>query len=152
MSRAHSSGRLPRALRIAVVLLAVTLTSCDRSPTAPLQPTPTPLPPAAPPVPATGPYVLAGLIFELTSAGPVPVAGAHIEVSVCPQSGHEYVITSSDDAGMYRATGMCSGETYLWAGKQGYLMNRKGAPPCDHDCVVVDIRGDTRFDVEFVRE
>ena len=131
------------------LLLVVTLAACDRA--SPVQPTPPPLAgPAA--SPGTGPYVLSGLIFELTSAGPVPIAGANVEVSVCPQSGHDYVLTTTDDVGMYRAAGMCSGTTYLWSGKDGYRMNRKNAPPCDHDCVTVDIRGDTRFDVELVRE
>jgi hypothetical protein len=150
MTRALSGHRLTRALHIAVVLLAVMLTSCDRSSTAPLQPTPTPLPPAPPPVPATGPYVLTGLIFELTSKGPVPVADALVEVSICPQSIDSFEIITTDHTGMYRVAGMCAGTTYVWAGKLGYRLDRKGAPPCDHDCVFVDIKGDTRFDVELI--
>jgi len=151
MTRALSGHRRTIALRIAVVLLAVMLTSCDRSSTAPLQPTPTPLPPAPPPVPATGPYVLTGLIFELTSTGTVPVADALVEVAICPeQSGHEYAQATTDQAGRYRLTGMCVGTTYLWVGKAGYRVNRKGASQCDGDCVYVSIKQDTTFDVELV--
>ena len=151
MTRAHS-GRLPCAIRIGVVLLAAALTSCDRSSTAPL-PTPTPLPPGAPPVPVTGPYVLTGLIFELTAAGPVPVADAQVEVAVCPsQSVDQYAQSTTDQAGTYRAAGMCPGMTYLWVGKTGYRVNRKDVWQCDGDCVHVSIAQDTRFDIELIRE
>ena len=152
MTRAPSGRRLTRASRIAVVLLALVVTSCDRSSPAPLRPTPTPQPPA-PPVPVTGAHVLTGLIFELTSRGPAPVADAQVDVAICPdQPVQEYAQATTDQAGTYRVAGMCVGTTYLWAGRTGYRINRKGASQCDGDCVYVSITQDTSFDIELVRE
>lgn len=149
MTRARPARR---SARVFLLLLAVALTACDRaSPSSP--PAPTPLPPASPPAPLTGPYVLTGLIFELTPAGPVPVADAEVEVAVCPGQSHDnYAHSRTDPAGTYRAAGMCPGTTYLWVGKSGYRVNRKDMAQCDGDCVYVYLTQDTRLDVELIRE
>ena len=149
-SRTDTRRRLTAA--VVALLLVVALAACDRTSTS-LPPAPTPLPPTSPPVPVTGPYVLSGLIFELTPTGAVPIADAEVEVAVCPGQVHDnYTQSRTDDAGTYRAAGLCAGTTYLWVGKPGDRVNRKDAPQCDGDCVYVYLTRDTRFDVELVRE
>jgi hypothetical protein len=56
----------------------------------------------------------------------------------------------TDVAGFYRVQGMCAGITYGWVSKAGY----KTSPPkqCDGGCLYATISGDTRFDVERVRQ
>ena len=148
MTRAHSARRMARVS----LLLVGALTACDRTSTT-LPGAPTPMPPTSPPVPVTGPYVLTGLIFELTPAGAVPVADAEVEVAICPGQFHDnYTYSKTDDAGTYRAAGMCAGTTSVWVAKPGYRVNRKDAPQCDGDCVYVYLTRDTKFDVELLKE
>jgi hypothetical protein len=139
------------ALALATQCLILT-PACDRATAPALAPTPSPLDAGPPPVPPGGPWVLSGRVVELTASGPTPVVDVTVEVAICPPTAWAYERVTTGSDGMYRVAGMCAGTTYLWAGKQGYRINRKGAPQCDGDCVVVDITRDTRFDVEMVRE
>jgi hypothetical protein len=56
----------------------------------------------------------------------------------------------TDTDGFYRVEGMCAGITYVWVSKAGY----QTSPPkqCDGDCLYALIDGDTRFDIELVRQ
>ena len=100
-----------------VVILGFTGTACDdgRSPTMPSQsPPPSPAPPP-PPLPST----VTGVVYEHTSAGPRPLAGAPIDVSGEEVSSTYKAI--SDDNGRYVVTDLVPGQPLkAVAEKRGY--------------------------------
>lgn len=98
-------------------------------------------------------YTLSGSVSEATSAGRTPIAGAEVEVGVCPPlngspQGYERAVT--DAHGFYSVPNMCAGLTYVWVAKDGYRTNP--TRQCDGDCLFATIAGDSRFDVELVRQ
>jgi hypothetical protein len=84
----------------------------------------------------------------------VPLSGVELEVAVCPKRGmaapsHFHAVTGLD--GSYRVLGMCGGETYLWMNKAGYG-HQPNLPQCDGGCLYASIDGETRFDIEMVKQ
>jgi hypothetical protein len=111
--------------------------------------------PTSPSPPARSPtFTLAGVVSEATPAGSSPIAGASLQIGVCPpnpqRSAPSYLRVVTDENGFYQVTGMCAGTTHLWVGKEGYTT--LPGPQCDGDCLFVQIAGDTRFDIELVRQ
>lgn len=82
-----------------------------------------------------GSPTLSGVVTEMTSAGPVAVAGAYVAHG-------ERDATTTDDAGFYEIRGLVDGRDVVIAGKQGYVEQRP----------LVVIQGDTRFDVQLRRK
>jgi Carboxypeptidase regulatory-like domain len=117
---------------LAAATLAILLSGCDgsgqfRNPTAPGEP-PAPAPPGAT-------YTLSGTVTEMTSTGPVAVAGVRVEDA----SAHEYAIT--DATGFYSVTGLRAAISSISASKSGYVSGQK----------TVTISSDTRLDIQLER-
>ena len=154
--------------RTAGVLLIVTaalVTGCDHRITPPA-PVPNQLPDNhEPPAPSfnVADVTLSGIVYEVTSAGRVPVAGALV-------LNGEGEADTTDENGFYsiRPIWVCpcagqpsvpAGTTFVWVQKTGYTAPA-GTPaskfvigsqviPGARDVV---INGDTRFDLELVRQ
>jgi hypothetical protein len=80
-------------------------------------------------------FTLSGTVFEVTAAGPTPVAGVHVENSNIHDS------TQTDEKGLFSVT-VFRGDTYLYVAKTGYLDASR----------TVSIGGDTRVDIQLVRK
>jgi hypothetical protein len=139
--------------------LAILVSACGNM--APPQtftaPSPSPASSTSVPAPAPNPIVfdstLSGLVYEVTPSGRVPIEGADVEIGVCPPKGGAplgYEKARTDATGFYAVGDMCNGVTYVWVSKPGYKTN----PPrqCDGDCVYATVAGDTKFDIELVRQ
>jgi hypothetical protein len=85
-----------------------------------------------------GTPALSGVVTEQTSRGRVPVEGA--EVSRLMTTGWQSATTDAD--GLYRIPGLYDGTASVHTGKKGYQDDEKA----------VTIHGDTRYDVELVRQ
>jgi hypothetical protein len=102
-------------------------------------------------------FTLSGFVTEETAAGRGPVAGAYVEVVVCPpqpRGGHSIVEVETDISGFYSVSGMCDGTTTLYAWKPGYDLQPASDKPCGNDgewCRWVTIAGNTRFDFQLSR-
>lgn len=95
-------------------------------------------------------YVLSGVVFEITSAGRVPIEGASVYCDSCGDVfGHTYTYT--DATGLFRLAWTRNGATPLIVGKKGYAL--AGNPPAGpvEGWIVVSVNGDTDFDIELVR-
>jgi hypothetical protein len=130
--------------RVAVAMVALAVAGCESA--KPTSPT------VGPSTPARVNYTLSGSVFETTPGGRAPIAGASVDVAVCPATGDTLARTVSDDTGHYVVSGVCTipHTSYVWVTKPGYATNPR--TPCDGDCLTVNAdRPDTRFDVEVVR-
>lgn len=153
-----SSNRQLRMNLGFTVLLAGALIGCGGGggPIAPTT-TPAPSPAPSPTVPATA-GSLSGTVTEMTSTGPIPVAGVSIEQMSCWQVNCpndpiiQKVSTGSD--GTYRFGGLYNGAlNFVWITKEGYVptgppADRFACEGCDR---IVTVNGDTRLDIELVR-
>ena len=151
-----------------VVVLVLGLGGCggpDASPT-PLAPSPlppqavVPVPPPAsfPPGTLTG-VSLSGVVYELTTTGRKPIAGALVYCELCGKETHTFA--TADDGGFYQFSGdlATGGGVWLASGvvtplAVGGWFNKDfedppGQPrPGWRDVLIT---GDTRFDIELVR-
>jgi hypothetical protein len=145
-----------------VLVLALTMgvAGCDgaNSPaaTAPSAVQAPPPPPAPTPIRAQFPpgvlsaYTLSGVVFEVTTMGRTPIAGAEVYCELCGEETHSWAFT--DSSGNYSFTGVWTtpgSPTPVWFGKEGYTdpLGDKASGPRH-----VMVNGDTRFDVELVRK
>ena len=85
-----------------------------------------------------GSFALSGVVTEATSRGRVPVEGAEVWRSVT--TGWQFATT--DKNGLYRIQGLYDGTAEVHTSKDGY----------HDDDRAVTIRGDTRYDVELLRQ
>ena len=126
-----------------LVVLAAALSGCSsdqRNPVAPSSATP-----ASPA--GGGTFTLSGMVFESTREGRSPLAGARVEVAICPSvSPDAYTSTVTTSNGYFEISRMCYGVTYIWVEKEGY--RTRPPTPCDGDCLLARIDGDTHLDVE----
>jgi len=144
------------AVAVCVGTLAIAVAGCSGESVVSALPTATtPIPTAPPPQSAipTGSFNLSGIVSEATPAGSKPLAAVDLEIAVCPplnQAAASHIKTVTDANGFYSVSNMCPGTTYVWLAKAGY----KASPPrqCDGDCLHATINGDTRFDIELVRQ
>ena len=93
------------------------------------------------------PYVLSGLVYEVTAAGRVPIDGVVLYCDGCGSpEGHTFVTTDAE--GFYSLSWVLPGVTYLQViGKTGF----KYEGPIQSLGIPVTINGNTRFDIELVR-
>jgi hypothetical protein len=96
--------------------------------------------------------VLSGIAFEVTDAGNVPVEGVEVYCDACGPLGHTFSIT--DGAGVYTFDGVAGGTTVLLVYKSGYNLAKPDRPGFGGWTGQMDARvnGDTRFDIELVRQ
>jgi hypothetical protein len=146
------------------MVLALGLGGCgSNSPTTPLTPSP---PPAVVPAPDQDPALtavsLSGVVYELTPAGRIPIAGAVVYCEPCGLETHTFAY--ADDNGFYRFSGDLATGGGVWVAPgvptliAVGLYNRDfedppGLPPLRFGpgwrAVLID--GDTSFDIELVR-
>ena len=162
-----------------LLALAVGMAGCEgassRSPTAPL----TPQPPQAPRPTASGPdtyyvadVILSGVVYEVTPMGRVPIEGVLVQSDWWHMFPTPDVVTDSRGFFSFRPVWVCpcslapwvdAGVTALWVNKEGYqapagqpasiFSNRPGGPyPPDSHYRDVTIDGDTRLDIQLVRQ
>ena len=107
---------------------------------------------------------LFGVVSEVTASGPVPVAGVTIYCDACGEFGHGWAETDAN--GYYSFGGDLSLGGGIWASarpiplhvsKQGYtdpvdLPQRSECSPSGAGWREVTIDGDTRFDMQLVRQ
>jgi len=147
--------------RLAALSVTVLMAACDgRSPVTPsLRPTPAPgtTIPTAPTTP-TIPFVyhtLSGVVFELTPDGRAVVADVEVYCESCdPPLGHS--MTKTDAAGGYHFNQAEDGSHLVLLSKPGYRLPRPdwtGAGGIGWmGGINAHVAGDTRFDIEIVRE
>ena len=126
-----------------LVMLAAAFSGCSSAQNNPVAPS------AAAPASLAdeGTYTLSGVVFESTPDGRSPLAGARVEVAICPaRSIDTFTSAVTNSSGRFEISQMCSGVTYVWIDKEGY----RTRPPtqCDGDCLLAWINGDTHLDVE----
>lgn len=136
---------------VAVLCLGALDSGCTGTPSGP---TPLPWAPSIPPTPSpTQRFTLSGTVSEFTTGGLVPLEGALIETFPCPVQG-SYTAVDTDSEGHYVVPGMCPGSAFMWVFKAGYRDRAETPlPQCEgSDCYIFTIVGDTRVDVELVRD
>jgi hypothetical protein len=126
-----------------LVVLAAACSGCSSTPNNPVAPS------SATPASLAerGTYKLSGVVFESAPEGRSPLAGARVEVAMCPtRSIDALTSTVTSSSGYFEISQMCLGVTYVWIEKEGY----RTRPPtqCDGDCLLAWINGDTHLDVE----
>lgn len=151
----------PFAVGIAI-LLATLVVACGSDDTPPIPMAPTaPQPPATPtpPPPAATLYTLAGVVFEVTSAGNVPVEGVEVYCEPCgPPDGHSLRQTGAE--GVYSfdgAGGVAAGRIQMLVAKRGYVLpNQPDMSGPDGlgwmGSVTVPVSGETRFNIEIIKK
>ncbi len=159
--------RTKTATLTTVIMAGVSLAGCGGNtvtaiPSAPSAPSTA----VAAPPPATGwsygagytrsAVALSGVVSEMTSAGPSPIAGVMVYCDQCGEFGHTTQFT--DPSGNYRFTGdlAAGGGVWLRGDAALYLIVSKDGyqdPPGVVRSGWRDLRlsGDTRFDIALVR-
>lgn len=139
---------------VAAVGLTVLMSACDGVGRSPVSPTSaiaasTPTPPPAPAVGGT----LSGVVFELNAGLRVPVDGVQVYCDACGPDGH--TLTLTDANGAYSLEGAPAGVTQLLLSRAGYKLPHPGSvAPFSGWMGSIDaiVNGDTRFDIEIVRQ
>lgn len=94
--------------------------------------------------------VLSGVVFEMTPTGRVPVAGVSLYCDACGGPlGHTFVETDANGAYSFSWTG--NGATPLLVRKEGYRLAPTEAGDSRDGWIIVQVDGNTRFDIELVR-
>ena len=143
-----------------ILALATGVAACDGTnspaPTAPSA-AQAPLPPPVPtPIRAQFPpgvlsaYTLSGVVLEVTATGYTPIEGVAVYCELCGEETHSWSLT--DSSGIYSFTGVWTTPGYptpVSFSKKGYTDPLADTSSGNRQ-VLVD--GDTRFDVELVRQ
>ena len=140
-------GRWSEAL--VALCLTMLMSACDDASRSPTFPTPTP----AATGPTTTPAVtgmLSGVVFEVTPAGNAPVEGVNILCDTCGALGHSERVT--DVNGAYSFSEVANGRTPLWLSKPGYNLSQPDYTGQGGGGINATVNGDTRFDIELVRQ
>jgi hypothetical protein len=97
-------------------------------------------------------YTLFGVAFEMTTAGRVPIEGVEIYCDSCGSpDGHTFVYTDAD--GFYSFAWARNGFHPLLIRKTGYNIFDSAATSRDsYGRITATVHGDTRFDVQLVKE
>ena len=92
-------------------------------------------------------FVLAGVVYESTATGRVPLEGVVLYCDGCGSpDGHTFVTTDAD--GLYSFSWTRNGRNWIqFISKDGY----RYAGPLDRLGILVNVSGDTRFDIELVK-
>lgn len=137
--------------RIAVLVLALALgagcNSAERF--VPSAPTPPPAPPSANPPIVPGPFLLSGVVFEMTPTGRTPVENVQVYCDAC---GEGHLSVQTDASGSYRMSGVLRGSYPILVHKAGYdVIDSLDAFGGWSGRRVVTVSGDTQFDIEVRR-
>jgi hypothetical protein len=97
---------------------------------------------------------LSGMVFELTPSGRAPIEGVTLHCGACGAETHAWAYTNSE--GLYEFIGVWpdgggSPKTSISVGKDGFV-DPPGLPTPDPGWRTVIVDGDTRFDIELVRQ
>ena len=91
-------------------------------------------------------FTLSGTVFEVTAQGRIPVEGVSVYCDGCGSpEGHTF--SNTDAAGSYSFAWSLNGVTPLYVKKAGYQV-----PGAADGRVVANVSGDTRLDIELVRQ
>ena len=136
-----------RTAALGALYVTILMSACDdasRSRTSPTPPTP-----AAIPVILVG--TLSGVVFEITSGGNAPVEGVQVYCDAC---GGGHASTYTDANGAYSFTDVKTAVYPLWVAKQGYNLAKPTGPAGTGwmGSINAQVDGDTRFDIEIVRQ
>lgn len=149
---------------IVVLVLAHALSGCGGSGSSatPLAPSPAPPPTVpAPPPPSSGSWLasytltgvsLSGVVYESTSAGWAPIAGALVYCELCGELTHTWATADAD--GRYRFSGDLANGGGVWLSpgiRTPVSVQAKGYqnPPGITERYVL-ITGDTQFDMQMI--
>jgi hypothetical protein len=141
-----------RAFAVAAAMVLATLVLGCSDGSNPVTPTPPQTPAAPTPLPSETLYTLSGVVFEATRNGNQPREGVQVYCDSCGSPvGHTSVDTDSN--GAYVFTHAKNGRTPLIITKAGYRVVDPSEVYSDGGGVKVAIvNGDTRFDIEIIRE
>jgi hypothetical protein len=145
-------------IMLSVLVLGLVGCSSDPQPL-PAAPSPPVLPPSSGPVYILSNVTLSGVVFEETANGRVPIAGVAVYCEPCGAETHTWA--STDAKGFYLFTGVWTDPghfpTRISIQKDGYV-DPPGLPPptppnpSGPGWREVVVNGDTRFDVQLVRQ
>jgi len=115
-------------------------------------------PPAAPTTTSSPAFVggnLSGVVFEIVAGARFPVAAVEVYCDACgPPLGH--TLTSSDSNGVYELKDVPPGPTRVLLSKPGFMLPRPAwlGPGGIGWMGGIDVivNGDTRYDIEIVRQ
>ena len=149
-----------RQSAIVLSVFALALSGCSDSPPVPTAPTPAvPAPRTAPPPPTAGLVLtnvtLSGMVFEETATGRVPIDGVDVYCEPCGAETHTWAKT--DSQGFYSFTGVWTDGHFparigIWVLKDGYTDPGGVSRPASPGWREVVVDGDTRFDMQLVRQ
>ena len=154
----NSSKNQSRTTLGFVVLLAGAICGCHES-RALIAPTPTPSQPGPTATLPSTTGSLYGVVTEMTSNGLAPIGGVVVAplscaIAICPSSQksiYQEVTTAND--GTYRVTGLYNSEfNYIWLGRGFELVGARPIAPCEDCDVIATVNGDTRLDIQVVRQ
>ena len=95
-------------------------------------------------------YTLAGLVYEMTPDGPVPVEGVRIEGDNCEKGGCQGQNATTGVDGLYRLS-LYAGLNGIYVTRAGYAFDGPILPNCDDCIALITLNDDTRFDLRLVR-
>ena len=99
------------------------------------------------------PFVISGVVFELTPSGKVPVEDVQLYCDSCGSPiGHTF--TATDAEGRYHFDWSIAGTHVLLVSKAGYRLvypDDDDGPDVDYEFVQVAVSGDTNVDIEVLR-
>lgn len=97
-------------------------------------------------------HILSGMVFEMTETGQVPVEGVEIYCDSCGSPyGHTFVDTDAN--GLYRLAWAVDGLHPLFVTKAGYaIYDPTGKLRDQIGRITATVNGDTRFDIQIVRQ
>ena len=130
-----------------VVVLAAALGGCNSllGPTPPTAPSALSPPPMSAPVAARGmsEVTLSGVVYEMTPAGMVPIEGVAVYCEPCGAETHTWAYTDANGFYSFFGVWLDGYPTRLHVRKDGFV---------DPGWPEVRVNGDTRFDVELIRQ
>jgi hypothetical protein len=147
------------AVATALVLATLVLACSDDTTPSPIAPTPPQTPTTPTPAPPGTLYTLSGVVFEVTSAGNMPLQGVEVYCEPCgPPDGHSLQQTGAD--GVYSfagAGGVAPGRIRMLLAERGYILpNQPDMSGPDGTgwmgSVTVPVTGDTRYDIQIMQK
>jgi hypothetical protein len=121
---------------VAAVVMTLTVTACgDGNGTIPTATAPTPTTAPAPTPAPVSTFALFGVVSEVTANGVMPIEGVQVEEY------HRHQFSTTDANGFYHISGVSVGSLGVGFEHEGYQSSRS----------IVNVNGDTRFDIQAIR-
>jgi hypothetical protein len=98
-------------------------------------------------IPPPPTFTVSGVVFEMTAAGQAPVQGVWMWCDDCDESDVNPLYTDAN--GFYTFSGLPNGVHPLLLSKSGYSLVAPTHGPGEKD---VTVNGNTRFDIQLVRD